>query len=99
MEKFCLCSNEDVYPLEEYECIRLIDFESLTQEECAEQMNMVRTTITSIYAKARRKIADCLVNGKELRIEGGNYEFCHGNLECCRQRMQTGNRCLGRMEE
>ncbi len=85
--------------IDEYECIRLIDYEGMTQEECAEQMNLVRTSITGIYANARKKVADSLVNGKELRIEGGNYEFCHGNLTCCRQRMQSGNQCLGKMSE
>ena len=88
-----------VMSLDEFECIRLIDYEGITQEECAEQINMDRTSVTLMYAKARKKLAECLVTGKELRIEGGNYEFCPGNLECCRRRMTAGNRCLGRMNE
>ena len=77
--------------LDEFECIRLIDYEGSTQEECAEQINMDRTSVTLMYARARKKLAECLVTGKELRIEGGNYEFCSGNLECCRRRMTAGN--------
>lgn len=64
--------------LDEYETIRLIDLESLTQEECAEQMNVARTTVQGIYSEARRKIADSLVNGKVLWIEGGDYRLCDG---------------------
>lgn len=79
-----------VLEVDEYECIRLIDYEGLTQEECARQMNLVRTSVTGIYARARQKIADSLVNGKELWIEGGNYEVCEGNLETCRHKTDGG---------
>lgn len=72
-----------VLEVDEYECIRLIDYEGFTQEACARQMNLVRTSVTAIYARARQKIADSLVNGKELWIEGGNYEVCEGNLPSC----------------
>lgn len=64
--------------VDEYECIRLIDHERMTQEECATQMNIARTTVQSIYASARKKIADSLVNGGRLFIDGGNYEICPG---------------------
>ena len=66
--------------LEEYETIRLIDYNKLTQEECAEFMEVARTTVQKIYEDARQKIADVLVNGKKLKIEGGNYRLC-GNSE------------------
>ena len=94
------CPKEQVVlSVEEYEAIRLIDYEGLTQEECAGHMNLVRTSVTAIYAGARKKLADSIVNGKALSIGGGNYELCQGNLSCCRRRIVSGNRCLGRMKE
>lgn len=62
--------------VEEYETIRLIDFENLNQEECAERMSVARTTAQRIYNDAKQKIADALVNGKVLKIEGGDYKLC-----------------------
>lgn len=58
---------------EEYESIRLSDYEGLTQEQAAEQMNVSRPTFTRIYEKARRTIARAFVEGKAIFIEGGNY--------------------------
>ena len=71
--------------VEEYETIRLIDLEGLTQEDCAEHMNVARTTVQRIYFEARKKIAESLVLGKILRIEGGDFRLCEGNgIECQR---------------
>lgn len=80
-----------IMTIDEFETIRLIDLEGLTQEECARQMNVARTTVQSIYNIARKKLADSLVNGKNLRIEGGNYKLCGGkgmmgNGHCHRKR-------------
>lgn len=69
--------------VDEYEAVRLIDLEQLTQEECAEQMGISRTTVQGIYKNARRKIADALVNGKSLRITGGDYEVCKRTYAHC----------------
>lgn len=69
--------------VDEYETIRLIDLEGLTQEECAGQMNIARTTVQGIYNEARNKVAQSLVDGKVLRIEGGDYKLCDGNSEFC----------------
>jgi predicted DNA-binding protein (UPF0251 family) len=64
--------------VDEYETIRLIDLMGFTQEECAKQMNVSRTTVQGIYIEARKKLADSLVNGKVLLIEGGEYRLCDG---------------------
>ena len=74
--------------LDEYECIRLMDLEGLTQEQCAAQMEVARTTVQSIYQSARKKLALCLAKGLELRIGGGNYVFCREREKCCRRHCQ-----------
>ena len=61
--------------LDEFEALRLLDDEGLTQEACASRMNIARTTVTAIYESARKKVADALVNGKRLLITGGHFEY------------------------
>lgn len=58
---------------EEYEAIRLADYEYLTQEEAAKKMNISRPTFTRLYDKARKKIAKAFMEGKAIFIQGGNY--------------------------
>ena len=60
---------------DELEAIRLLDLEKLSQKEAAGRMGVARTTVTSIYERARTKVADSLVNGKRLLIEGGDVTF------------------------
>lgn len=72
-----------VMTVEEYEAVRLIDLEGFTQEECAKQMGIARTTVQGMYDSARKKIADSLVNGKAMVIEGGDYVLCDGLEETC----------------
>ena len=80
--------------VDEYEVIRLVDYEKRTHEQCAAQMEVSRTTVTEIYESARFKLSDALVNGKALAIVGGHYRICRGDRErgCgrrCRWALQT----------
>lgn len=74
---------------DEYEAIRLVDFEKKTHEQCAQQMDISRTTVTEIYERARFKLADSIVNGKRLVIEGGSYRLCGGTAKNC-----CGRNCI-----
>ena len=65
---------EDVLlSLEEAEAIRLKDLEGLEQEESAQRMNISRPTFQRILASARQKMADALLLGKAIRIDGGRH--------------------------
>ena len=68
--------------VEEAEAVRLKDLEGLEQEECASRMRISRTTFSRILDAARRKIADALLNGKGLLIEGGNFEMAVRRFRC-----------------
>ncbi len=67
-----------VLTVDEYEVVRLVDYEKRTHEQCAAQMEISRTTVTEIYESARFKLSDVLVNGKALVIAGGHYRICQG---------------------
>ena len=72
-----------IMTVDEYETIRLIDLEGFTQEECATQMKIARSTVQGIYIEARKKLAESLVKGKVLLIEGGEYRLCEGLENGC----------------
>lgn len=58
---------------EEYEAMRLADYENLTQEEAAKKMNISRPTFTRLYSKARKNVAKAFVEGKAILIQGGTF--------------------------
>lgn len=77
--------------IDEYEAIRLIDYNNLMQEEAAKRMNVARTTTQAIYTSARKKIAKALVESMDILIEGGDIEMCGQRHQC---RYGQGNDCI-----
>ncbi len=83
-----------VLSLDELEAVRLADLEELYQEEAARRMEVSRQTFGNIVASARRKLADCVVNGKLLRIQGGAVRLAGQRTfacEHCRRRWSLPN--------
>lgn len=85
---------------EEYEAIRLTDYNGLTQEQAAETMQVSRPTFTRIYEQARKSIAKAFVEGKTIMICGGKASFdkqwfrcrkCHKLIEG----IENHTRCSG----
>ncbi|WP_458700280.1 DUF134 domain-containing protein [Sulfurospirillum sp. 1307] len=54
---------------DEMEALRLADFESLYQQDCADKMNISRTTFSRLVVSARKKVTDALLNQKLLKVE------------------------------
>lgn len=77
-------TNNEIITLnvEELESMRLMDLEGLDQIACADRMGVARSTFQRIYSDAKRKMTDSLVNGKVLKIEGGNYTLNICKLFC-----------------
>lgn len=68
--------------LDEFEAIRLADRQGLDHEESARQMEISRSTFSRLVERARQKVAEFLIDGKVLRIDGGEVHF-QGNLIRC----------------
>lgn len=85
---------EVILTIDEYESIRLADHENLKQEEAAKRMNISRPTFTRLVDGARKKIADAMVNGKVIKIEGGSFVFLRNRLHCisCGNTWETGEK-------
>jgi predicted DNA-binding protein (UPF0251 family) len=67
--------EEVVLTVDEFEAVRLKDLEGLEQEECAKKMKISQPTFFRLLNSARKKIADAIVNGKAIKIEGGVYNL------------------------
>jgi predicted DNA-binding protein (UPF0251 family) len=82
------CELEEVtLKVEELEAMRLKDIEELSQEECAEKMQVSRQTFQNIIDEARKKVAIALSEGKAINISGGNYTTSHCKFRC----LECGN--------
>jgi predicted DNA-binding protein (UPF0251 family) len=68
--------------LDELEALRLADLDGLYHEKASERMGVSRQTFGNILESARRKSADCLVNGRALRIHGGQYQMNERHFVC-----------------
>lgn len=93
MPKQCRFGPQDGLPadgtvmmtVDEYETIRLIDHLGYNQEQCSVQMGVARTTVQAVYNSARGKLAEALVEGKQLIIQGGNFAVCPNGSGCCKK--------------
>ena len=80
-DNFCFCPVERsgktpvTLTLDEFETVRLIDHQGLSQEEAASAMNVSRQSVQLIYSAARKKLASALVEGRTIMIGGGNICF------------------------
>lgn len=98
-EYWSFCPEENPDPaapvtltLDEYEVIRLLDKEGLTQEQCARQMGVARTTITAIYDSARKKLALCIIDGRRLVISGGRIQLVRRAIPAVQEKGRTSMR-------
>jgi len=62
-----------IISVDEFETVRLKDYEGMPQVDAAKKMNISQPTFQRLLLSARRKLADAIVNGKAIRIEGGDY--------------------------
>lgn len=80
--------EETVLTVDEFEAVRLKDLEGLEQEEAARKMRISQPTFHRLLIDARKKIADAIVNGKAVKIEGGNYFFAKKVLDIRKRRIR-----------
>ena len=78
--------------LDEYEALRLADYEGLSQEQVAESLGVSRPTVSRVLNEARRKVACALVEGQALSIAGGPVAFAPGRGRGRGRRWRGGRR-------
>lgn len=83
--------NKVELKIDELETIKLIDLLDYTQEEAAAQMNVARTTVQRIYNIARKKLAQSLIEGSVIVVEGGEIVLCDENCDECMGKYRDRN--------
>jgi len=85
--------------VDEYEALRLADYEGLEHKEAAEKMGISRPTFTRLIDQARKKFASGIIEGKEISIEGGNFQFLQHVARCrnCGSTYNLHPTCSGQM--
>jgi hypothetical protein len=71
-----------VITVDELEAMRLADFLEMTQEEVAQRMQVSRPTVTRMLSRAHRVVAEALVHGKAICIQGGDYRVGQHCQDC-----------------
>ncbi|MGM5482298.1 MAG: DUF134 domain-containing protein, partial [Nanobdellota archaeon] len=84
--------SEKILTIDEYEALRLKDYNGLGQNECSQKMEISQPTFHRLLLQARQKVADCLVNGKAIKIEKSQSEDFHTCTECSRQIYKSKSR-------
>jgi predicted DNA-binding protein (UPF0251 family) len=75
LESICLS-------IDEYEALRLADFFALSQEDAAKQMQISRPTFSRVIESARKKMAEFIIKGRRISIEGGDIHFKQNTIKC-----------------
>ena len=85
--------EEIVLTVDEYETLKLADYEQMYQEQAAEKMHVSRQTFGRIILSAHYKLADALIHGKALKIEGGEFALkkSHRGKCKCPRSLTKGN--------
>lgn len=73
--------DETILTVDEFEAVRLKDFQSIEQEQAAKKMNISQPTFHRLLLSARKKIADAIVNGKAIKIQGGIYKIVQERMK------------------
>ncbi len=74
--------NQIPLSLDEFEAFRLADYKGMSHAEGADEMGISRSTFSRLIEKSRKKIADFIVEGRLLLIEGGNVHFRNNIIQC-----------------
>ena len=87
--------KEVMLNVDEYEAVRLVDLEEIEQVKAAVSMKISQPTFSRLLKSGRNKIADALVNGKAIKIQGGNFKMVNSGRLGFGRRLISGGR--GRM--